>query len=98
MKTTTFILLLVHSNPSYLYGITLNELHEEVHKYQGREPSGRQFGEIVLDANSKFSHFLRHGLGFNYNWRALEKLVQCYSSGHFFTSFCAGMDEGGTER
>ena len=32
--------------------ITLNELDEEVHKFQGREPSGRQFGEIVLDSNS----------------------------------------------
>jgi len=34
------------------YGITLNELDGEVHTYQGREPSGRKFGEIVLDQNS----------------------------------------------
>ena len=33
------------------YGITLNELDGEVHKFQGREPSGRKFGEIVLDKN-----------------------------------------------
>ena len=37
------------------YGITLNELDEEVHKFQGREPSGRKFNEIVLDHNSKFN-------------------------------------------
>ena len=36
------------------YGITLNELKDEVHKYQGREPSGRKTNEIVLDHNSKF--------------------------------------------
>ena len=34
------------------YGITLDELDGEVHTYQGREPSGRKFGEIVLDQNS----------------------------------------------
>ena len=34
------------------HSITLNELDEEVHKFQGREPSGRQFGEMVLDSNS----------------------------------------------
>ena len=26
---------------------------DEVHEYQGREPSGRKFGEICLDAKSK---------------------------------------------
>ena len=36
------------------YALTLNELGTEVvHKYQGREPSGRMFNEIVLDHNSK---------------------------------------------
>ena len=36
------------------YGITLSELtEEEVHKYQGREPSGRKTDDIVLDYNSK---------------------------------------------
>lgn len=36
------------------YGITMSELsQEEVHKYQGREPSGRKMDEIVLDTNNK---------------------------------------------
>jgi len=35
------------------YGIALNELDEEVHKYQGREPSGRMKNEIALDHNRK---------------------------------------------
>ena len=30
-----------------VYGITLNELDGQVHKFQGREPSGRKFNEIV---------------------------------------------------
>ena len=34
------------------YALTLNELGTEVvHKYQGREPSGRMFNEIALDHN-----------------------------------------------
>ena len=38
------------------YSLTLEELGtDEVHKYQGREPSGRMFNEIVLDHNSKES-------------------------------------------
>ena len=43
------------------YGITLDELDGEVHTYQGREPSGRKFGEIVLDQNSNtgISHLVR---------------------------------------
>ena len=41
------------------HSITLNELDEEVHKYQGREPSGRQFGEIVLDSNSNDALFVQ---------------------------------------
>ena len=45
--------LLALSRP-ITYGITLNELNDEVHKYQGREPSGRKFNEIVLDHNSKY--------------------------------------------
>ena len=37
------------------YSLTLEELGtEQVHNYQGREPSGRMFNEIVLDHNSKF--------------------------------------------
>ncbi len=36
------------------YSLTLEELGTEiVHKYQGREPSGRMFNEIVLDHNSE---------------------------------------------
>ena len=36
------------------YAVTMSELGEEiVHKYQGREPSGRNINEIVLDLNSK---------------------------------------------
>ena len=36
------------------YALTLEELGTEiVHRYQGREPSGRMFNEIVLDHNSK---------------------------------------------
>ena len=34
------------------YGIALNELAEEVHRFQGREPSGRKINEICLDHNS----------------------------------------------
>ena len=35
-----------------IYALTLNELGTEVvHKYQGREPSGRMFNEIALDHN-----------------------------------------------
>ena len=47
------------------HSITLNELDEEVHKFQGREPSGRQFGEIVLDSNSNDVIFV------NYHTRAI---------------------------
>ena len=39
------------------YGIALNELDGEVNKFQGREPSGRKFGEIVLDQNSNIYFF-----------------------------------------
>ena len=36
------------------YAVTMSELGEEiVHKYQGREPSGRNINEIVLDLNSE---------------------------------------------
>ena len=42
------------------YSLTLEELGtEEVHKYQGREPSGRMFNEIVLDHNSEFQYYAR---------------------------------------
>ena len=37
---------------SISYGITLNELDADVHKFQGREPSGRKFEALVLDSNS----------------------------------------------
>merc|ERR1712110_191263 len=44
------------------YGIALNELGDEVHHYQGREPSGRKFGEIVLDQNNKpFNPYVNSG-------------------------------------
>lgn len=36
------------------YGITMSELsEEEVHRYQGREPSGRKMDDIALDYNSE---------------------------------------------
>ena len=36
------------------YALTLEELGTQVvHRYQGREPSGRMFNEIVLDHNSE---------------------------------------------
>ena len=41
------------------YGIALNELDGEVNKFQGREPSGRKFGEIVLDQNSNIYIFFK---------------------------------------
>ena len=44
------------------YGIALNELDGEVHKYQGREPSGRKFGEIVLDMNSNIKMIAKNTL------------------------------------
>ena len=41
------------------YSLTLEELGTDtVHKYQGREPSGRMFNEIVLDHNSEFECLL----------------------------------------
>jgi len=44
------------------YGITLHELDGLVHKYQGREPSGRKFNEIVLDHNNKpFNPYVNSG-------------------------------------
>jgi len=44
------------------YGITLNEMGDEVHEYQGREPSGRKFGEICLDAKNKpFNPYVNPG-------------------------------------
>ncbi len=44
---------LISSKP-VTYSLTLEELGTEVvHKYQGREPSGRMFNEIVLDHNSE---------------------------------------------
>ena len=40
------------------YAICLDELgSEKVHKFLGREPSGRVFNEIVLDYNGMF-HFI----------------------------------------
>ncbi len=47
------------------YAVTLSELGEElVHKYQGREPSGRKINEIVLDYNS-------NALAMQRSWRSL---------------------------
>ena len=46
---------MVYFSKPITYSLTLEELGmPEVHKYQGREPSGRMFNEIVLDHNSKF--------------------------------------------
>ena len=43
------------------YALTLEELGTEiVHRYQGREPSGRMFNEIVLDHNSKSPSILSY--------------------------------------
>ena len=45
------------SSKPITYAVTMSELGEDlVHKYQGREPSGRKSNEIVLDHNSK-EHF-----------------------------------------
>ena len=39
------------------YSLTLEELGtDQVHNYQGREPSGRMFNEIVLDHNSELPY------------------------------------------
>ena len=44
------------SNP-LTYAICLDELGQElVHKYQGKEPSGRMFNEIALDHQSTHYH------------------------------------------
>ena len=43
------------SSKPITYALTLEELGTDVvHKYQGREPSGRMFNEIVLDHNSEW--------------------------------------------
>ncbi len=45
---------IVNYSKPVTYALTLEELGpEEVHKYQGREPSGRMFNEIALDHNSE---------------------------------------------
>jgi glutaminase len=53
-------IIILFSKP-ITYSLTLEELGlETVHKYQGREPSGRMFNEIALDHNSneKFRNFI----------------------------------------
>ena len=43
------------------YGITLHELGvEQVHKYQGREPSGRKMDDIALDYNSTIRDTIKY--------------------------------------
>ena len=45
-----------HCSKPITYSLTLQELGTDVvHRYQGREPSGRMFNEIVLDHNSESS-------------------------------------------
>ena len=47
---------MLFSSQAITYGICLNELGERlVHKYEGREHSGRKFNEIALDYQSKIS-------------------------------------------
>ena len=47
-------IILTQLSKHFDYSLTaLNELDEEVHKYQGREPSGRMKNEIALDHNRK---------------------------------------------
>ena len=50
----SYIFYEIYRSP-ILYAKCLNELGlSAVHKYQGREPSGRKFNEIALDHRSKF--------------------------------------------
>ena len=56
----------IFSNP-ILYAKCLNELGlKAVHKYQGREPSGRTFNEIALDHRGK-SNFSKANSEYEYN-------------------------------
>ena len=49
-----YLIKYLHFSKPITYALTLEELGTEiVHRYQGREPSGRMFNEIVLDHNSK---------------------------------------------
>jgi hypothetical protein len=50
--------LIPYSSQALTYGICSNELGERlVHKYEGREHSGRKFNEIALDYQSE-KHFI----------------------------------------
>ena len=40
---------------------------DEVHEYQGREPSGRKFGEICLDPKSKYLNTLKYTI-LDFDW------------------------------
>ena len=50
---TELSIILTQLNILIISLTALNELDEEVHKYQGREPSGRMKNEIALDHNRK---------------------------------------------
>ena len=74
------------------YSLTLEELGtDEVHKYQGREPSGRMFNEIVLDHNSKYIFWWKHskkswmifGMYFNVVGMSKEKLFDMWRNYEF---------------
>ena len=59
MINITF-LYFIYSLP-ITYGITLHELGvEQVHKYQGREPSGRKMDDIALDYNSAIKDMIKY--------------------------------------
>lgn len=69
------------------YGITLNELDDEVHKFQGREPSGRKFNEIVLDHNSKIFSKILYLSSSTYNFRqTVQSICQLWRN-HVSLSF-----------
>ena len=55
-----FIKLIFLFSQAITYGICLNELGEKlVHKYEGREHSGRKFNEIALDHQSRKIYFMQ---------------------------------------
>ena len=69
-KRIVNFLSLLFSKP-ITYALTLEELGTDVvHKYQGREPSGRMFNEIVLDHNSTY----KNGYLQNINYESTLKI------------------------
>ena len=61
LNVVFYLIKYLHFSKPITYALTLEELGTEiVHRYQGREPSGRMFNEIVLDHNSKNPSMLCH--------------------------------------